>query len=291
MEYKRLGQTGLKVSVIGFGGAGLGLQRYLTPEDRTSEAFQAEAIAALKLAADEGVNYFDTAPGYGNGRSERLIGRGLADRREKVHIGTKYVYQPNKPAGEYTEELAWSLERLQTDRVELLQLHGSTFTDARAEEILTCGVLDWADEMKARGCCRFTGLTAEAPSGGLERLIRSGRFDTLQVAYNLIYQSCCDYQRRPFGVIPLARQMGMGILTMRTPTSGFLPRLLSTELPDLDEARIVRMAIKFVLSTPEVDCALVGMDSREVVRRNVALAGDPADRYDLRQLHERYPYG
>ncbi len=66
---------------------------------------------------------------------------------------------------------------------------------------------------RARGWTRSIGVTAEVPSGGLERLIDTGRFDVLQMAYSIIYQGACDYQREPFGPIPRARALGMGILT------------------------------------------------------------------------------
>ena len=77
MEHRNLGRTGLKVSRIGFGGAPIGLEDYLTKGDRDSPEFRRQAIAALREAAALGINYFDTAPGYGDGRSERLIGAAL----------------------------------------------------------------------------------------------------------------------------------------------------------------------------------------------------------------------
>jgi len=167
-------------------------------------------------------------------------------------------------------------------------MHGGLWTDEQAEAILTGPVLDWADEMRRRGCARFTGITAEGPSVALERLLRSGRFDVLQIAYNLIYQDPCDYQREPAGVIPLARSLGMGVVTMRTATSGFLQKLLAAEFPEIGAAAVTGLAIRFVLSTPEVDCALVGMRSTDEVIDNAALAADPSARLDLRELHRRY---
>jgi aryl-alcohol dehydrogenase-like predicted oxidoreductase len=80
VEYRTLGRTGLRVSVVGFGGAPIGIPGYLGSEDRDSDAFQTEAVAALREALARGINYFDTAPGYGDGRSERLFGQALEDR-------------------------------------------------------------------------------------------------------------------------------------------------------------------------------------------------------------------
>jgi len=87
----------------------------------------------------------------------------------------------------------------------------------------------------------------------------------LQIAYNAIYQASCDYQREPLGVVPLAKSLGMGVTTMRTATSGVLQKLLRTEFPDIDLKRVTRLAINFVLSTPEIDSAIVGMKTPDEV--------------------------
>lgn len=283
MQYRTLGRTGLRVSAIGFGGAPIGIPGYLGRGDRDDPGVRAEALAAIRSAVKQGITYFDTAPGYGGGRSEHLIGEALDGLRAQVLVATKFTV-----GAEPTDGLCASLERLRTGHVDVLQLHGSVFDDAEAHRVLDSGVLDWAEEMRGKGRCRFIGITAEGPSGGLERLLGSGRFDVLQVAYNVIYQSVCDYQREPAGVIPLARRLGMGVVTMRTATSGFLPRLLAAEFPGLDPARVARLAIRFVLSTPEVDCALVGMRTVVEVQANAALAADPTARLDLRALHDRF---
>lgn len=288
MEYRTLGSTGLQVSRIGFGGAPIGIADYLSHEDRTSDAFQDGAVAAIRAAVAQGVNYFDTAPGYGGGRSEQVYGRALEGRREHIVLATKYVFHDKWHPEASTAALETSLANLRTDYVDVLQFHGGFFDDAQAERILQSGVLDWVDEMRARGLCRYRGITAECTSGALERLLRSGRFDTLLIAYSLIYQSCCDYQREPTGIIPLARSLGIGVLAMRTTTCGFLQKLMHTACPELDQQKLTQLAINFVLSTPEVDCALVGMRTVAEVAANVALADDTAARLDLRALHNRF---
>ncbi|MEK7475658.1 MAG: aldo/keto reductase [Candidatus Coatesbacteria bacterium] len=288
MEYRTLGRTGLRVSRLGFGGAPAGLRRYLTADDRDSPAFRRALIAAIRAAAARGVTYFDTAPGYGEGLAEGMFGEALEGIREKVVLATKFFFrEPWDPAAA-TAALRESLDRLKTPAVDILQYHGDSFDDARSDRILASGVLDWMEEMRRRGHTRFLGITAEAPSGGLERLLKTGRFDVGLFAYSLIYQCVCDYQREPFGIIPYARSLGMGCAVMRPLTSGFLQKLLAAEFPDLPADRVSRMALKFVLSTPEVDVAVAGMISEAEVDANVRLADDPADRYDLRALHHRY---
>jgi len=286
LESRPLGATGLVVSRLGFGGAALGIQNYLVDERRDEDAVQARARDALAAAVNAGITLFDTAPGYGFGRAERLFGEVLPPHRDRIVLATKVKVEPGTGPDDWTRSVAGSLDRLNTDRVDLLQLHGMSWPDELAAWVLEHGVLDWLETIKARGWTRATGITAEVPSGGLERLVDTRRLDVLQMAYSVIYQGACDHQRAPFGPIPRARDLGMGILTMRAATSGVLQKLLRAEFPELDAARITRLALRFVLSTPQVDAALVGMRTPEEVHANVALADDAAARIDVAGLHD-----
>lgn len=289
MEYRAFGRTGLRVSRIGFGGAPMGIPGYLSHDDRDAPAVRAAGLGALREAVARGINYFDVAPGYGDGRAEDIYGEALEPHRDRVVLATKYwIHDEDWTPETGTRRLRESLDRLRARRVDVLQLHGLAIGDAVAARVLRLGVLDWADEMRARGLCRFTGISAEAPSGALESLLRTGRFDAILMAYNLIYQAACDYQREPFGVIPLARSLGLGIATMRPTTSGFLQRLFADRFPGIAEREVTRLAIGFVLSTPEVDCAVIGMRNAREVTENVALAEDEASRLDLKRLHDRF---
>ncbi|GLQ55603.1 aldo/keto reductase [Devosia nitrariae] len=290
LPVQTLGRTGLEVTRIGFGGAPLGLSGYLGGGDRTAAARQREGMEAVEAAVAAGITYFDTAPGYGNGLSERLFGKALAPMRDRVVLATKVRYDPDATAAQLDAEVEASLTRLQTGYVDVLQIHGSQYTNSFADRMLASGFLDWLTGLKQRGIARAVGLSAETPSGALERLVDSGRFDVLQIAYSLIYHGACDYQRQPFGIIPYARERGLGIVTMRAATSGVLPRLFEQAFPEISQDRVAEASIEFVLSTPEVDCALVGMrDAGEVVR-NLVLARR-APRFDLAQLHNFYPNG
>jgi aryl-alcohol dehydrogenase-like predicted oxidoreductase len=288
LAQRRLGRTGLMVSPIGFGGAVIGLQNYLSPSNRDDPAFRAGAAAAIAAALDEGVTLFDTAPGYGDGRSERIMGEALAGRREGVVLATKVRVAPEGGPDEWTRSVAASLERLRSDRVDLLQLHGSSWPDELADWVLAAGVPAWLDDMRRRGWCRHAGITAEATSGGLERLLRSGAFETLQVVYNILTMGMCDHYRAPFGIIPLARALGLGVIAIRAATSGILPKLMALELPGLDRQRLTRLALRWVLSTPEVDCTLIGMTEAGEVRANCALARDPGARIDIKAILDGY---
>lgn len=292
-ERRILGRTGLEVSPIGFGGAPMGIDGYLTSEKRTSAEFQKEGIRAVELAFDCGINLFDTAPGYGDGRSEMIFGKALKGKRDRVVVTTKLVYEESTE--NWQASLEDSLERLQTDHIDVLQIHGNYYTDDLCETILAGGMPDWADEQKRAGKIRFFGLTAENSSSGLETLIHSRRFDVLQIAFNIINQCHCDYARadenRITGLIPIARSLGVGVMTMRSTTSGFLQRLLPREFPGITVTDAAKLSIRFALSVPEVDCALVGMTDRKVVRDNVELVADQSNRLDLRDLYEWFPAG
>jgi uncharacterized protein len=274
LPLRPLGSTDLKVPPIGFGGAVIGIPRYLDPGNREEPEFLDRATQTVHAALAAGITYFDTAAGYGSGRSERILGEVLEPHRDKVTIATKIQVRPEHDPESWWDGLRASLDRLRTDHVDLLQLHGK-----------------WLAEVKARGLARYVGVTAEVPSGGLEDMLRSGRFDVLQIAYSIIYQAACDYQREPFGPIPLAKSLGIGVTTMRTTTSGVLYRLMERDFPEADRAALTRMAIRYVLSSPHVDCALIGMSNPAEVEANAALAADEADRWDLPRLHNPYDLG
>lgn len=287
MDQRELGRTGLRISAIGFGGAAISIDGYLDGRDRGSTAFEAEALSAIAAALRGGINYFDTAANYGSGRGETLFGKGLAGVRDQIVLGTKFMPKEADTPASLSDALGHSLQRLQTDRVDILQVHGLNFSDEGADKLLQSCIPEWMREQKSLGHIRFAGLTAETPSGAVERLVRSGQFDTLQIGYGITHQQSCDYRWGPFGIIPLARQQGMGVLVMRATTSGVLQRVMLSEFPDIDERRLARLAIRFVLSTPEVDCTLVGMTSTQDVEESLDLIRNDAPRIDLVAVNKR----
>jgi len=285
MQYKVLGRTGLKVSVIGCGGAVIGIPFYLAHEDTSDPETQAVFISALESAVELGINYFDTAPGYGNGIGETIYGQALSKHRDKIFLASKVTYSGNPD--EIKASVEQSLRRLKTDYLDVIQFHGGYFSDEEADDILNGGRLDMLEELRDAEKVRFIGITAEVPTGALERMLASQRFDILQICYNLANQLSCDHSRECRGIAAIAEQHNMGIVTMRTATSGFMQKLLNCEF-GLNEDAATLMCIKYVLSTPEIDVALVGMRNPSEVEINVALANDPDDRYNLDELHNRF---
>src|SRR6266545_5974740 len=123
MQYRTLGRTGLRVSEVGYGGAPIGIPNYNEVWDPAAEAETWSVLAAVRRAVEVGINYFDTAPGYGHGRSEEVLGEALDGRRDRVVIATKTPWK--KRSQEWIiDGVEHSLQRLRTDHIDVLQLHG-----------------------------------------------------------------------------------------------------------------------------------------------------------------------
>jgi aryl-alcohol dehydrogenase-like predicted oxidoreductase len=286
MQYRTLGKTGLRVSEIGVGGAQFGIPDYMGAWDPFSDEAQRLTTATIHRALDLGYNYFDTAAGYGGGRSEEMVGMALRGHRERVILATKIS------AGQWTPpqiraSVEASLRRLQAEAIDIIQFHGGWYNRGEDEGILDGGGLDTLQRLRDEGKVRFLGFTCEGPSGGVERLIASGGFDTMQARYSLMYQHPSDFENNE-GIIRQADAMGMGIILMRPLTSGVFQRLMATHFPQILTAEVGRLLLNYVLSDRYVDVALVGMRDPALVEINNAISDDVASRLDLDALHYRF---
>jgi aryl-alcohol dehydrogenase-like predicted oxidoreductase len=286
MRYRVLGRTGLKVPEIGFGGAPLGINDYLEEWDTASEIERQSGIAALRRALELGVTYWDTAPGYGDGMSESIMGVVLPECRNEVTIATKV-------GGSWTHDAVMlsaeeSLRRLKIDCIDVFQFHGGHYTDGNVDDVLGGG-MDAMKRLREQGKIRFIGLTAEGSTGPLERIVATGELDTLQIRYNFCYQHTCDYVNDGAGIVHQAESHGMGIVTMRTLTSGLFQGTMRKAFPGVaDSVDLDEFCLNYVLSNPLVDVALVGMRRPEEVERNSAVVDAAEKRFDLVALHHRF---
>ncbi len=227
METRTLGRTGLKVSVLGYGcGAVGGLMV------RGAPAEQEQAVAR---AIAHGINYFDTAPQYGDGASETNLGRVLRALRADVIVGTKIRIPPADRArlGEaITDALEASLRRLGRDRVDLYQLHNAIGPEDSGE---TLGVRTVLEEvvpafarLREQGKLRWFGITAVGETDALHAVIELRAFDTAQVSYNMLNPSAgaavpAGYPAQDYGdLIGRARVAGMGLINIRVLAAGAL---------------------------------------------------------------------
>jgi aryl-alcohol dehydrogenase-like predicted oxidoreductase len=223
MEKRKLGRSGLDVSVLTFGcGAVGGLMT------RGASIDQERAVAR---ALEAGITHFDTAPAYGNGASEENLGRVLASLKPDVIVSTKVRLPAERNAGSVIESLDASLRRLQRDHVDVFQLHntigapdGQTMS---AAEVLS-DVVPALVRAREQGKTRFIGFTAIGDTSGLHALVASGAFDTAQVPYNALNPSAGEalpqaYPAQDYGrILDLAARHGVGTIGIRVLAGGAL---------------------------------------------------------------------
>ena len=278
MEHRPFGRTGLQVAPIALGGFPFGGVHRAAGWDPFSSEGRRTAAATIDRALERGINYVDTAPCYGGGNSEEIIGAGLAGRRDEVILATKCPWRDH--AATVQRSIEASLRRLRTDRIDVIQFHGGMFTDRDVEHILHGGPLDALRRARDLGKVRFLGFTCEEPWTA-RPLIASGQFDMVQLRYNLIYQSAALH------ALNEARDVGLGVAVMRPMTSGMLQRTLQFLQPAWRSEDVYEVALKFVLSDSRIQVANVGMRWPDEVDRNVDLVERfiaPTDLADLPRL-------
>lgn len=286
VRMRRLGRTGLDVSEIGFGGAPAGLTNYIENWDAASAAAADQIVQTIQRAADLGVTYFDTAPGYGQGLSETMLGRAIQGRRAGLTIATKVT---GESADAVRRSIEASLQRLGVEQLDVLQYHGGWYTDEQVKSILgPGGALAGMQQARDEGLVRFLGFTTEGANGQASALLHTGAFDIVQLCYNLIFQHPYDPSRRA-GLIYDAADRDMGVITMRSLTSGTFQRWLNMVDPGIEErVDLARALLSFVLANRLVSVALVGMRTPAEAEANVAASLDDTYRLDPDILHERY---
>ena len=147
-------------------------------------------------------------------------------------------------------------------------------------------MVDQLEALRDEGLIKYIGFTSEDSNSAVYRFIESDRFDVMQICYNFIYQHPYE-PSRPFGSILEADRANLGVVTMRTMTSGILQTWMDMVNPN-NTFDYSPALLQFVLSNEKVDVALVGMRDAAIVEQNVAIVADSAGRISLDQLHKRY---
>jgi aryl-alcohol dehydrogenase-like predicted oxidoreductase len=226
MQMRVFGRTGMKISALGFGcGAVGGIMVRGDPADQ-------ERVVARAIAA--GVNYFDTAVLYGDGASERNLGRVLRTLKPaNVIVGTK-VRVPPSEFGRIAEAIATSLEgslaRLQLDQVDIFHLHNQITVSGGGSALSASQVLDEVvpafERLRQQGKIRFLGISAVGDTAALQQAINSGAFDSAQIVYNMLNPSAGEalpknYPAQDYGrLFDHTKAAGVGVVGIRVLAGG-----------------------------------------------------------------------
>ncbi len=203
MEYRQLGNSGLKVSVYAFGAWQLGDSEYW------GENVDADAESVVQAAIDAGITLFDTAESYGGGRSEEILGKALGARRNEVHIASKVSPNHLVPVENLREACEASLKRLGTEVIDLYQVHWpcdpAQFGDVAAEML----------RLRDEGKIRAIGVSNFGPQY-LDAWVKSGECDSNQLGYNLLFRAI------EFEIVPACRTLNTAILAYMPVLQGIL---------------------------------------------------------------------
>jgi aryl-alcohol dehydrogenase-like predicted oxidoreductase len=309
MKYRELGSTGKKVSEIGFGTWGLGGDSYGPANDKTSKK-------ALRLAFDSGVTFYDTSDLYGSGHSETILGETLKDAREEIIIATKVgtlphfgFYMPQDFSSQHIKEgLEASLKRLQTDYIDVYQLHSPTIEILRKEK----QIIPTLEKLKQEGKIGEYGISVRSPDDAIIS-IKEFNFKIIQVNFNLI-----DHRAIDDGLFNLSKKENVGIIA-RTPFCfGYLTGSLTgddkfegkdhrsnwpkeqlkrwAEAPGLfdflNEGKNrskPQLALQFCLSDDSVSTVIPGMMNPDHVKENVQTSDlPPLTEEEISKIREIY---
>lgn len=218
MRYRELGRTGLRVSEVGVGAWGIGGAMMVNGLPQSyGETDDAEGIRMLHWALDQGVNFIDTAPAYGFGHSEELVGKALKGRRDAVILETKVGehHVNGQQAWDFSpvfvrRALDESLRHLQTDYVDVYLLHLPASGGVSVAE-----AIEAIETARATGKVRAVGASIYDNAMGVE-LIKSGRCDVIQQVVNLLQPEATR------GLLPAAQELGVGVVARQALYKGFL---------------------------------------------------------------------
>ena len=261
-----MGNTGLQVSILGMGGFHLG----------TADG-QEEVNNMVAKALDHGINFFDNAWEYHGGMSEERVGAALKGKRDQAIVMTKVCTHGRKKdvAMRMLEE---SLTRLQTDHVDVWQVHEVIYYNDPEQAYDPDGVLEALTAAKQQGKVRFVGFTGHKnPSIHLEMLNRGYHFDTVQMPINPFDSSYRSFEKN---VLPVAVQKGMAVFGMKS--------MGGSGEPIVHGALTPTEALSYAMSVPGISTTISGMDSMGVLDQNLEILRDfhPLSQKQMTDLRE-----
>jgi aryl-alcohol dehydrogenase-like predicted oxidoreductase len=266
MPTNSFGKTGYKVGILSLGGQA-------TIE---MEGTEEESEKIVNRAIDLGVNYIDTAAGYGKGRSQKNIGRVMKTRRNEVFLATKTHDRSYDGSMRLLEE---SLNSLQTDHLDLWQLHNVQRQDQVDKIFADDGALKALIKAREEGTVRYLGITGHYEPMILRDCLERFQFDSILMALNAADVHYLSFKKY---LLPLAQEQGIAIIGMKVATRG---RMISTWAPPPLEDQPERMrtplpgtitieeALKYNMSLP-VSTTIIGVDNVAQIEQNVKIASE-----------------
>lgn len=266
MPERELGNTGIRVPILGLGGAG---QTPLSWDNH-----ERDAVALVQRALELGIRYFDTASSYGP--SEDYLGKVLPAHRDQVFLASKTAQRDRDGVW---RELERSLKRLNTNYIDLWQLHHVSFKEELDKIFSKDGAIQALEQAKEQKLVRFGGITGHHEPDIIAEGLRRYPFDTTLIAIN----AADKHHPRPFipTVLPVARQKGVGVIAMKVPAYGrlFKPGVLDG----------MHQAMGYTLSQPGVHCCVIAAESVAQLESNVevARAFQPLNEASLAEIEQR----
>jgi aryl-alcohol dehydrogenase-like predicted oxidoreductase len=268
MPYRPLGTSGVLVSALGLGGYHLAMA-----------GSEREGIRIVHAAIDAGITFMDNAWEYHEGKSERILGKALAGRRDRVFLMTK-VCTHGRDKRVAMRQLEQSLRRLKTDHLDLWQIHECVYYNDPDRHFMRGGVVEALDEAKRQGKVRFVGFTGHKdPRIHLAMLEHDYPFDTCQLPLNCFDSS---FEDRSFEESVLPELLRRGISPIGMKSLGGDGRQVKEKVITAEEG------LRYAMSLP-VMTTVSGVDSMKVLRQNlkVALGFKPMSARQMAALRSR----
>lgn len=241
---------GVSVSIIGIGGSALG--------DVKDES---EAGTIVSEALENGINFFDNAWEYHDGRSEEILGRALKGKRDQAFVMTK-VCSHGRKRDVAMKQLEDSLRRLQTDHLDLWQIHEVIYDNDPDLHFAPDGAVEALTQAKRQGKVRFVGFTGHKdPDIHLKMLSHRYPFDTVQMPLNPFDKNYRSFQDN---VVPEAQRQGIMPIGMKSMGGGGEPVKRGVATPD--------ELLQYAMSVPGILTTVSGMDSYDVFKQNLSIA-------------------
>lgn len=262
MLYRKFGNTGVKISALGFGAMRLPMVG--------KEVNDELAVPLLQKGFDLGINYVDTAYFYCNNNSEYTVGKALKGYRDKVYLSTKFPIQENSTRADYRSKLEEQLRKLDQDSIDFYHFHGIS-KERFTNTILKNDLMKEAQKAKDEGLIKHISFSFHDKPEAMIELVDTGFFESVLCQYNML-------DRSNEKAIAHAHEKGLGVVIMGPVGGGNLSYPIEAfEKSVGNKCGTPELALRFVLSNPNVSCALSGIGNMQMLEENVRIASDPTD--------------